>query len=260
MSRVLHFSPHPDDETIAAPATLLALAAAGWEVVNIAVGLGGPHQHEERGRAVVEACARMGWRLECLDPPAAISANNDLAAAEQRLIGEFGQLIKREQPQLVIAPSPHDRHHDHEVVARALIKALEAMQAPPVLWMWGFWADLPFPTLVTSFDEEVLQRVQYGLAAHEGEIQRNNYPQAVKARAALNAILGAERVFGFGAPGLDIPYAELLTEVQYQSGWKLGQPRLLDAGTVLTAPSEIDITPWLKGLSLTSRFAFPKRA
>ena len=38
--RVLQISPHPDDELLGAPATLIALAQAGHEVVNLAVSLG----------------------------------------------------------------------------------------------------------------------------------------------------------------------------------------------------------------------------
>ena len=52
------------------------------------------------------------------------------------------------------------------------------------------------------------------LAAHEGELRRNDYRRLVSARAELNASLGPELVFGFGSaapPGLR--YVELLTEV-----------------------------------------------
>ena len=50
--RVLHISPHPDDELMGAPATLMALRDAGHEVTNLALTLGREADHgREHGRS-----------------------------------------------------------------------------------------------------------------------------------------------------------------------------------------------------------------
>ena len=46
---VLHISPHPDDEALGAPATLLLLRRAGWRVVNAVVSLGHTDDHRADG-------------------------------------------------------------------------------------------------------------------------------------------------------------------------------------------------------------------
>ena len=51
-STVLHLSPHPDDEVVGMPATLMALRDAGWRVVNLACGLGRPARHQRRADAI----------------------------------------------------------------------------------------------------------------------------------------------------------------------------------------------------------------
>ncbi len=238
---VVHFSPHPDDELIGAPATLMALRDAGWRVVNVACGLGRPEQHQRREAELREAAARAGFETRVLRPPVAMSAADDLAAARLRLLDAIGGELQELRPALAVSPSPVDRHPAHELVGAAVREALADLgDAAPRWWMWGFWGQLPQPTLATAFDAARLDQVLTALAAHEGELRRNDYRRLVRARAELNASLGPELVFGFGSaapPGLR--YAELLTEVaRVDDRWLLGRARWLDPAAPLAEPSE----------------------
>ena len=57
MATILHVAPHPDDESIGAVATLLALRHAKHEVINLACSLG--RLEPERRRLELEtACGR----------------------------------------------------------------------------------------------------------------------------------------------------------------------------------------------------------
>jgi LmbE family N-acetylglucosaminyl deacetylase len=217
---VLHVAPHPDDEAIGAPATLLGLIAGGHRVVNLACSLGRPDQHERRRREVTEACRRAGFELEILDPPLRISRDDDLERAQRTLAGEVRRRVEALDAGLVIGPTPHDGHHGHEVVGRAVRDALAAEAAPP-LWMWAIWAELPLPTLFVPFEEQQLERATDALSAHAGEVARNDYADLLRGRGVTSRVLGAERVFGFGSPRrAEEPYAELLADG--------GPPRVLD--------------------------------
>jgi len=121
---VLHLAPHPDDELIGAPATLMALRDAGHEILNVACSLGRPEQEETRRAELEEACRRAGFEL---------------------LVPEegFEAVLRERHADLVVGPSPHDRHPFHETVGRALVAA-----RPERLWLWGLWGALPFPTTI----------------------------------------------------------------------------------------------------------------
>ena len=244
MLTVLHLAPHPDDEAIGAGATLLALQAAGHRVINLAVTLGRPEQAERRRREVEEACRRAGFELVIHDP------ERDLAAAVASLIDEL-------QADLLVAPSPHDGHHEHERVGRAARDAVRSTRTatPPRLWLWGLWADLPGPTLYHGFDEALLARELHVLEAHEGELERNDYRDLVRARATANRVLGAERVFGWGARAREQPFAELLMEAVVSDGeWWTTAARELDPGDPLcAAPLQEPIGWWLHAASFTDR-------
>jgi len=205
MASVLHLAPHPDDEVLGAGATLLGLRAHGHRVVNLACSLGRAPERRERRRAeLVDACERAGFELVVLE--------RDGLDATARGI------VEREGVDLVIAPDPEDAHPAHAEVAAAARRVVEATGAR--LWTWGLWRDLARPTLYCGFDEERLAQLQHVLAAHRGELERNDFAELLRARAIAARVLGAERVFGLGAARRPEPYAELLADG--------GPPRVLD--------------------------------
>jgi LmbE family N-acetylglucosaminyl deacetylase len=260
VSTVVHFSPHPDDELIGAPATLMALRDAGWRVVNVACGLGRPGQHVRREQEVRAASARTEFEARIEHPPVAMSGNDDPATARGRLL----EIVRRElddlRPRVVISPSPHDRHRAHELVGGAVRDALAtADSAAPRWWMWGLWGSLPLPTLATPFDAFRLEEICTALEAYRGELDRNDYRRFVRARAEMNASLGPELLFGFGseAPS-EVRFVELLTEAVRADGhWLLGRARWLEPSAPLPGPSETTIDEWLEAASETDRFGAP---
>jgi LmbE family N-acetylglucosaminyl deacetylase len=214
---VLHISPHPDDEAIAAGMTLAALASRGWHVVNVLLSVGRPGDESRRLAEAEEAARRGGYQLE---------VDTDIAAA----LGRHG-------PALVVSPQPYDGHSAHETAGRAVRDALERLPIAPVWWMWGLWADLAVPTLYAPYGAADLSRALHVLEAYAGELERNDYRRLVRGRAASNAVLGSERVFGFGsAAASGEPYAELLTEAVRRDGqWYAGTRRVLDLAAPLNS-------------------------
>jgi LmbE family N-acetylglucosaminyl deacetylase len=253
---LLHLSPHPDDELAGMPATLMALRDAGWKIVNLACGLGRPEQHERRLAELEEACRRAGFELLPSDPPLALSADDDLIASEVALVDLLARILPELSPSLVCAPSPHDGHHAHELVGRAARRALEDQAGPvPHLWLWGVWADLPFPTLIVPFDRSRREEIQHALAAHASELARLPVDRLIEARAVLAAGAGEERVHGYGVAGdPEVELAELVCEVALTpAGWQLGTPRRFAADAPIAAPSDRPIGWWLTGESAHSR-------
>jgi hypothetical protein len=172
------------------------------------------------------------------------------------LVELLARLLPELAPAVVCAPSPHDGHHAHELVGRAARRALEALPgAAPPLWLWGVWADLPFPTLIAPFDRARLAEIRHALAAHQSELERLPIDRLIEARAGVAAGLGEERVYGSGFAGdLTNELAELLCEVvSTPAGWQLGAPRRLDADAPLASPSGTSIGWWLTSDSPQAR-------
>lgn len=256
---VLHLAPHPDDEAIGAPATLLELQAGGHHVINLACSFGRGEQVETRRAEVEEACRRAGFELDRGAGGFALSRGDDLAAAQRGLTDAVRDRVAGRQVDIVVAPSPHDGHHGHEVVGRAARDAIAACgDRAPRLWLWGLWADLPWPTLYVGFDERRLDKVVHVLEAHASQLARNDYRGVVRGRAQANRVLGAERVFGYGSAARGPqPFAELLTEVTLRDGrWWAGEARELDPRAPLgdaPPPREHPLGWWLGEESFRDR-------
>lgn len=227
MTTALHIAPHPDDESIGAPCTLLHLAT-GARVVVVACGLGRPGDYHRRRRELSDAVAAGGLELVVRDPPAALGSRDDLAATRRSLTPWLTGLIEEYRADIVISPHLHDVHPAHEAVARAVRDAVVAATRPPVWWSWAIWADLRTPTLLFPCSEELRERAEQMLRCHQGELARNDYLDLVRAAGRLAAIRGVERVLGFGAARLPgVRHAELLTELGRVGGrWHLGRPRV----------------------------------
>ncbi len=238
---------------------MLALQASGHRIINLACSLGRPEDRERREAEARESARRTGFELIIPSRRVAIGSGDDLDAAQAELAMLIAELVRQEAVDIVFSPSPHDRHPGHEVVGRATLDALSPREdGAPAWWMWGLWADLPFPTLITYFRLEHLQQILHALDAHAGELERNDYRRLVEGRAQANAVLGPELVFGFGGGGGRGELAELATEVVLRDGeWLLGRPRELDPREPLVEPTCEPVSAWLGEPSLARRFGTP---
>jgi GlcNAc-PI de-N-acetylase len=242
---VLHVSPHPDDEAIAAGMTLAMLARQGWRVVNLLLGAGRPGDEVRRRAEAAEAARRAGYELDVAPPEATATPD-----ACRQVVADA---VVRHRPDLLISPQPYDGHPAHEHAGRAVRDELESLADPPTWWMWGLWADLARPTLYVPCAADDLSCALHVLAAYAGELARNDYGRLVSGRAASNAVLGSERIFGYGsAAASDLPFAELFTEaVRHDGGWYAGARRMLDVAAPLdgrASPTE-SLQQWLTGRS-----------
>jgi len=229
--------------------------------VNLTCSLGRPEQRPRRRAEVTEACRRAGFVSEVADQPLPDPLDKgSMPEAERQVTTTITTVVRRWGPRLVVGPSPHDRHGGHEVVGRSALAVCAALgdQAPERLWLWGLWGDLPFPSLALAFGEERLQEILSALAAHAGELERNDYRRLVRGRAEMNASLGPERVFGFGTHAPGHQYVELLTELGRDRGsWRLGRPRWLDARCAIGELGPVELDRWLESASLTDTFGPP---
>jgi LmbE family N-acetylglucosaminyl deacetylase len=205
----LHVAPHPDDEILGCGATLLALRAAGWRVVNLICSLGRPPDHGRR-RAELEAAAEvLGIDLTVADPPVAMSGGDDLVDAEQTVAALVTAVGIDLGPDLIISPHPEDGHPGHALVGRAVTHVGVGSR----WWAWSLWRDLPAPNRYVPYGRSTLDRLRDALACHAGELTRNRYDDLLPARSRVQAVLGSERVLGFGSgPASVEPFADLLEE------------------------------------------------
>jgi LmbE family N-acetylglucosaminyl deacetylase len=245
---VVHVAPHPDDEAVGCPGALLHLRDRGWRVISVIASLGFPDQWSRRHAECEEASRRASFEPVFLEPPLNISLGDDLALATDRVAVELPQIVEAYGATVVVSPSPHDVHHGHEAVGRGVQRAMATLPTSVRWWMWGVWGDLPAPNVFHPFGDGELARMLHILEAYAGELERNDFRRLLTGRATANAVLGSERVFGFGAPAASaLPYAEVLTEVRHIEGrFMASEPHGLDEGPFPDAQFDLDLTAWVE--------------
>lgn len=234
MTTFLSVAPHPDDEVLGAGPLSLALLDAGHDVHVLCASLGRPGQ-EARRRAEVEAAAAVGgWTLHLPPRPLRLGRGPGLAAAEAAVGEVVADLVGALDADVVIGPGPHDAHHAHEAMARA-IRDTCAVQSGLRWWAWQVWGHLPVVDLVLPFGDDVLARARAALACHEGEVGRNDYVDLLEGAARAAGALGAERLLGFGSarPWQESNAVLLCESVATTDGWAHTEPRILDVGAPL---------------------------
>jgi len=154
--RVVVCAAHPDDEVLGVGGAMALLAAAGTEVVHVAVTDG---EASHPGNPVLGPAELAAARRE--ESAAALAAlgvapvaaarlrlpDSGVAAHEAALTGALGPLLVGAD--LVLTPWTGDGHPDHEAVGRAVLAAAGPLGAPVAqypVWAWH-WAHPGDPRL-----------------------------------------------------------------------------------------------------------------
>ena len=214
--------------------------------------LGLPGQWERRRAEAEEASRRAGFEPVFLDPPLWISRGPTTSRGRRpRGARAAPDLADHGATARGVTLSPRV-HHGHETVARGVQQRRGDVAAVHSLVDVGrCGATSPPPTCSIPFGDPDLARMLHILEAYAGEIERNDYRRLLIGRATTNAVLGSERVFGFGSPAASaLPYAEVLTEVRRMDGrWMASEAHQLDEGPAARRAFGLDLTAWVESPS-----------
>lgn len=115
LDHLLVLGAHCDDVAIGAGGTLLTLCRAnpGLRVTALVLIGGGTDREAEERAALAAFCPKAELELTILDLP-----DGRVPACWDRAKNAVEELRRRSDPDVVLAPSPHDAHQDHRELAR----------------------------------------------------------------------------------------------------------------------------------------------
>jgi N-acetylglucosamine malate deacetylase 1 len=219
---VLIFSPHPDDECIVGGLALRLLREAKWNVVNVAVTLGGKTgRRVARLRELKHACDFLGFDL--------ISANlaemhpelrRKKPALWRKAVKAMTKVLVRSRPRVIFIPHGCDGHRTHVGTHRLVLDALKALPAGFRCHVveTEFWAPMADPNLLVESGVADVADLVAALACHIGEVRRNPYHARLPAWLIDNVRRGAELVGGPGGEAPDFTFATVYRLRQWSHG------------------------------------------
>ncbi|MBI2448015.1 PIG-L family deacetylase [Candidatus Microgenomates bacterium] len=118
--RIIVFSPHPDDETIAAGGYIAAAAHNGAEVWMVLVTDGNRHGLEQKRydefRRSADILGVKRRNLFFLNYADGTLSKQNTTMLESR----FSRIVAKIKPDIIIAPHKNDHHADHAIIGKAI--------------------------------------------------------------------------------------------------------------------------------------------
>ena len=211
--KVLIFSPHPDDECIVGGLALRLLREAKWNVINVAVTMGGKKDRRAaRLRESKNACAFLGYALvsASLDNvnPAARRKNR---AHWKRAVKTIAAILDAHQPRVIFVPHENDLHPTHIGTHLLVLDALKTLPAGFKCHVveTEFWGQMTDPNLLVESSVKDAGDLVAALSCHVGEVRRNPYHARLPAWMLDNVRRGSELLGGQGGVAPDFTFATI---------------------------------------------------
>ena len=221
--KALIFSPHPDDECIVGGLALRLLREAKWNVINVAVTLGGRKERRKgRLRELQNACGFLGFDLI----PLGLEKINPIARQKNRghwkaAVRQIKDVLETNKPRVIFFPHERDGHGTHIGAHFLVLDALKKMPRSFECFVveTEFWRQMTNPNLLVESNAEDVSDLVAALACHAGEMRRNPYHALLPAWMLDNVRRGAELVSGRqGGAAPDFTFATIYRLRKWSSG------------------------------------------
>lgn len=228
--KILTFAPHPDDEIMTGLLPLRLMLEKGFEVKDVAVSLGS-NAARKKGRIaeLKNACKYLGWKLDiCGFDKVRLATKKDDPKYWDECVKRIAEIIKKENPQAIMAPHKDDANLAHQATCALVADALKILGAEykGALIDTEVWSDMPSPNLLVEAGAQEMGYLMTALSRHVKEVERNDYHARMPDTFAENVRRGAEVVGGQGGEAPKFNFGVIYTVRKFDGkNWKAVQER-----------------------------------
>lgn len=200
-SKVLVFSPHPDDECITGLLPLRLMREAGKQIINVPVTYGS-NVERQAGRALEleSACAYLGWEI--------FTGREGFQSLE---VADVARIISEIRPEIIFMPHSKDWNSRHISTHFLVVEALEQVDPSFTCTVveTEYWGAMDDPNLMVEADAQTVADLVAATSLHTGEVDRNPYHLLLPAWMQDNVRRGGELVGGQGGAVPGFSFATL---------------------------------------------------
>ncbi len=221
-SKVLLFSPHPDDECITGALPLRLTRELGKQVINIPVTFGSNVERQAgRAQELKDACGYLGWEI--------FQGRDSFRSLD---VSDVVRILAKFQPEIIFVPHSEDwnsRHISTHFLVMDALKQTDAAFTCTVIET-EFWGAMDDPNLMVESDAQTVAELVAATSLHVEEVARNPYHLLLPAWMQDNVRRGAELVGGQGGAAPDFSFSTLYRLRKWQGGELID---VLEKGTPL---------------------------
>ncbi len=226
-SKVLIFSPHPDDECITGLLPLRLQREGGKQIINIPITFGSNAERQPgRAKELADACGYLGWGIA--------GGKEDFSSME---VDDVVSILKELQPDIIFMPHSKDWNSRHISTHFLVVEALEKMDSSfsCTVVETEFWGAMDDPNLMVEGDAQTVADLVAATSLHTEEVARNPYHLLLPAWMQDNVRRGGELVGGQGGEVPDFDFATLYRLRKWSNG---AFADVIDGGKVLPMGTE----------------------
>ncbi len=227
-SKVLLFSPHPDDETIGGLLSLRLQREGGKQIINVPVTFGSNIERQPgRAKELADACGYLGWDI--------LSGRED--GYRNLEVDDIVAILTDVQPDVIIFPHSKDWNSRHISTHFLVVEALAKMPSDFFCKVveTEFWGAMDDPNLMVEADAQSVAELVAATSLHVEEVARNPYHLLLPAWMQDNVRRGGELVGGQGGAVPDFDFATLYRLRKWENG---AFADVIDGGKVLPMGTE----------------------
>lgn len=209
-SKVLLFSPHPDDECITGLLPLRLMKELGKQIINVPVTYGSDVDRQAgRSKELTDACGYLGWEI--------FRPKNDFTSLD---VEDVVHVLSELAPEVIFMPHAADWNSRHIATHHLVVKALEAMPEDfsCTVVETEFWGAMDDPNLMVEGDADAVAELVAATALHVEEVKRNPYHLLLPAWMQDNVRRGGELVGGQGGAVPEFGFATLYRVRKWENG------------------------------------------
>jgi LmbE family N-acetylglucosaminyl deacetylase len=209
-SKVLLFSPHPDDECIIGLLPLRLQREAGKQIINVPVTYGSDVARQPgRARELADACAYLGWNV--------LKTTDDFRSLNS---DDIVDILTKIQPEIIVMPHSKDWNSRHISTHFLVVDALKKMPSDFSCSVVEseFWGAMDDPNLMVEGDAILVSDLVAATSLHVEEVARNPYHLLMPAWMQDNVRRGGELVGGQGGAVPDFSFATLYRLRKWANG------------------------------------------
>lgn len=207
-SKVIIFSPHPDDEVLCGAPLAIRLRREGFPVINVAMTLGRIGTQARRLAELSHACEYLGFDLELLVEDGFDSVKEDLREGPDwnAIVDTIVVFLKEKDPRIIIMHHPNDAHSAHRGTALLVREAINRAKWDGLLFEGEYWRQAREPNLMLEVAKSDLDHMLEALSFHKGELERNPYHIVWPLEMMAN-VRRSEVVLGWGTEAPSFSFA-----------------------------------------------------
>lgn len=221
-SKVVLFSPHPDDECIIGLLPLRLMRELGKQIINVPVTFGSNVSRQAgRAKELENACAYLGWDI--------LNVTDDF---RNLVVADLVAILEHVQPETIVMPHSKDWNARHISTHFLVVEALGKMPADfsCTVVETEFWGAMADPNLMVEADADLVAELVAATSLHVEEVARNPYHLLLPAWMQDNVRRGGELVGGAGAA---VPEFSFATNYRLRKWQHNGFVQCLEKGTVV---------------------------